>query len=339
MPNEPKIAHLLLGASDQVAGIQKYIMSIIRPKDLLIINTAPIFEKELKNKKIKYYRYKNIFGLIGLIKKNKIDILHCHLGQTLFPACTAKIFYPKLKLIYTQHFLKPAYTESTFFLLKNIFVRSCFCFFTRIIAISHAVKKQILSRRETPAKKIEVIYNGILLHIKPSQAKKITPTIVSICRLEKEKSPERIIAFAKAAPEFSFFIIGTGALLQRLKKEAPNNIKFLGFKEQILKELQKYCFFFFPSTNDGFGLALIEAMGCGLPLIALAGGAINELISGKEGLILTGPASFTKARSFVLNLCKNKKLYNAYRQNCLTKANSFSLEKMRNNIFNLYNKI
>lgn len=92
-----------------------------------------------------------------------------------------------------------------------------------------------------------------------------------------------IEAFNKLGLEL--MIIGTGPEKRFLQSIAKKNIKFLGWQpnEVVNKYYQNCTAFIFPSEDD-FGMAPVEAMFFGKPVLAFrSGGAIETIIEGKTG--------------------------------------------------------
>lgn len=80
-------------------------------------------------------------------------------------------------------------------------------------------------------------------------------------------------------------IAGSGAITDELKKLAGPNITFTGrvSGEELVALAHQHQAFLFPSYED-FGIAPVEAMAAGLPVIAYrAGGALDYVIAGKTG--------------------------------------------------------
>lgn len=84
----------------------------------------------------------------------------------------------------------------------------------------------------------------------------------------------------------NLIIAGAGPELERLKKQAKENVEVLGYvSDEKLVDLYQRCqAFLFPQVEDA-GIAPLEAMACGRPVIALnQGGAAETVIPGVTGL-------------------------------------------------------
>jgi len=105
-----------------------------------------------------------------------------------------------------------------------------------------------------------------------------------VSQLRKYKRIDLAVeAFNKLGLEL--VIIGTGPERKKLELKAKRNVKFLGWKsDEVLAEFYKNCTaFIFPSEDD-FGIAPVEAMSYGKPVLAFRkGGAIETVIEGKTG--------------------------------------------------------
>ncbi len=85
--------------------------------------------------------------------------------------------------------------------------------------------------------------------------------------------------------ELPLVIVGTGEQEKYLKSIAGNNIKFLGFQpdEKLPEIYENARAFVFPGVDD-FGIAPVEAMSCGVPVLAIKSGGILETVEeGKTG--------------------------------------------------------
>jgi len=116
----------------------------------------------------------------------------------------------------------------------------------------------------------------------PQGGKKEFYLIVS--RLQKYKRIDLAVeAFNKLG--LKLIIIGDGPEKENLQRIAKKNIKFLGFQpnEVVAKYYQDCTAFIFPSEDD-FGIAPVEAMSYGKPVLAhRKGGALETMVEGKTG--------------------------------------------------------
>jgi len=80
-------------------------------------------------------------------------------------------------------------------------------------------------------------------------------------------------------------IIGDGPERKKLQRKANKNIKFLGWQsDEVVAEYYQNCFAFVFPSDDDFGIAPVEAMGYGKPVLAFrSGGVIETIIEGKTG--------------------------------------------------------
>lgn len=104
------------------------------------------------------------------------------------------------------------------------------------------------------------------------------PKFVSMGRLENVKGFDRLIrAFAiiiKSIPQARLSIIGDGSERDNLKSLVKtlgidNSVEFLGYKAEPLKELMRHDIYLLTSRNEGFPNCLIEALNCGLTVVAV----------------------------------------------------------------------
>jgi len=116
------------------------------------------------------------------------------------------------------------------------------------------------------------------------------PILLTVRRLVARMGFENLIAamshVVKQVPEALLLIGGKGYLEERLRTQArqlnlETNVKFLGFipEEKLPKYYQAADLFILPTMAlEGFGLATIEALSCGTPVIATPVGANPEVL-------------------------------------------------------------
>ena len=160
-----------------------------------------------------------------------------------------------------------------------------------------------------------VIYPGIDVSLFPETRRAHQGMVVgTACRLEPVKGLSYLLqAVAALTREFRdvrLEIAGEGSLRASLEQESrqlglSGRITFLGWRDDLPSIMAGWDLFVMPSLDEGFGLAVLEAMAAGLPVIASAAGGICELVQDGETGWLVPPANpdelALRARALILD--------------------------------------
>jgi glycosyltransferase involved in cell wall biosynthesis len=210
-----------------------------------------------------------------------------------------------------------------FKLVNNIIYRLA----DRIVAVSEVVKETTRRRYHLHGSKIVVLKNGIIfedcVHRSSDLAKEFPDSsnklkIVAVGRLTYQKAFEvlvRAVAQVTKSGQKDIFVMiaGDGEEKSQLEVLIHNlrlgtHIKLLGIRHDIIGLLKASDLFVMPSRFEGLSIAMIEAMACGLPIIASnAPGLCNYIEDRQNGLLF--PVENHKALAdCILHLSKDEKL-------------------------------
>ena len=169
---------------------------------------------------------------------------------------------------------------------------------------------------------------------------KLSNYFLTVSRLARAKHIDILIKAANNA-KFKLKIVGSGRDEERLKQIAGPTVEFLGnlTDEQMKKTYLNAKAFLFASKDEEFGIAPVEAMGYGLPVIAYRSGGLPEyVIDGKNGYLFDKleESSLINKVNVLTGLSKEK--YLEMRKEARKTAEGFSEEKFKNNIINFVKK-
>ena len=304
-PPHLKVAQLVCHL--EVGGVQQWLLEIVpllKPYgvdiEVITFRKKGKLWEEFQKKGIKttYFKIKkekflpNFFKLVSYLRQKKFDILHTHLldGNTLgrFAGFLAKIPF----IIAHEHNIDPWRT------FRQKFTDRLFSHLnTGIIAVSQSVRN-FLIKEGIPSKKIHVLSCGIKLEnfctpLRQEEARKLLniplsafPVLGNIARLSKQKNQKVLIEclplILKTYPDTYLVIAGEGKEKETLQKLArdlgvSSRTIFLGVRRDIPVILRAIDIFVFPSLWEGLGLAVLEAMASGVPVIASSIPPIEEL--------------------------------------------------------------
>jgi N-acetyl-alpha-D-glucosaminyl L-malate synthase BshA len=224
----------------------------------------------------------------------------------------------------------------------------------RVTAVSENLKKETFELFDIK-NNIEVIPNFICLKeykldnndfYKKRFAPNNEKVICHVSNFRKVKRIEDvIIAFEGISKEMDvkLLLVGDGPERARLEQISRNskfskNIFFLGSLKSTKEVLNISDLFILPSSKESFGLSALEAMACGVPVIASDSGGIPEVIShGKSGLLNSVGDTYQMTKN-ALKLLSNDSLLESFKTNAYQQAMKFDIEVILPKYESLYKK-
>lgn len=265
--------------------------------------------KKIKEKKRKNIYYKIQYGILleierhflkktirNYIKNNNVKLFVDYAGSSL--KYVDKIG-KNIKKVVWLHMANKKVSEAK----KKRYVKKLRNY-DRIITICNEMREELLKLDNSLKDKVEVIYNFVdeeSIKLKMKDEIKIKKLLenrycMMLGRIEKHKDYITAIkAFAKLRKdniEEKLYIVGEGAFLKEIEKEIKinnleNDIYLIGKTQNPYPLLKNADIFIHTSRAEGFGLVLVEAANCGVPVISsdYKVGAKEILENGKNGML------------------------------------------------------
>lgn len=297
----------------------------------------------------------------------KFDIIH-GFTQTLFQdiyqvggGCHWEYMmhtYPLMQSMFGKIVMCLNPRHSSLLLLERIiFRKKCY---KQIVCVSEQCRKEVLHHYKPLATDIEVVYNGVDTHIFTIQNKlrsnntirtkyAIAPDEILLLFVGsgfKRKGLKHVIdalSFMDRNIKIKLLVVGKGKSreYQRFAKQKgiSDKIIFTGVCKNIEEIYAAGDIFVFPSEYDPFGIACLEAMATGLPVVASRSSGISEIITqGKDGFLLNSSIDAKEIANYICLLLDKKpreQLGFAARQ----KSEMYSFEANTERILRVYQKV
>ena len=220
------------------------------------------------------------------------------------------------------------------------------------IALSYKHQNTVCKEYRLGKDKVPIIHNGEdTSHFVAKEDYSFNDvfTIIHVGRFLKNKNQKKIVKAVKRlldeGKKIKVLFVGEdntdyGRLVkEQVKKEQlEDSFEFLGERENIETELAKADIFVLPSNYEGLPMTIIEAMSCGLPIIASSVGGIEDMITNNENGLLIEPNSedlYLAIKQLYSSQEKREKLGRKARESVY----KYTREEMTNNYLKEYYRI
>ncbi|MBR4777336.1 MAG: glycosyltransferase family 4 protein [Lachnospiraceae bacterium] len=173
----------------------------------------------------------------------------------------------------------------------------------------------------------------------PQEAK----VLISVSEINKNKNLATTIkALSKIKDRDLYYVIcGVGEELQNDKALAKqlgveDRVLFLGYRKDINDLLNAADIFLFPSIREGLGMAPIEAMSAGLPVIASDIRGVHEYAVDRYNSILLDPMDIKGFVKAIRLLCDNEALRKKLGENAKKSVKKFDIENSMNTLTTIF---
>lgn len=171
--------------------------------------------------------------------------------------------------------------------------------------------------------------------------------IINVARFSQWKNHELLIdAFALVLKQINakLILIGDGSEKLRMIKKTitlgiADSVNFMGIIKDVGKEMSLCDIYVMCSMDEGFGLALTEAMIVGLPVIITnTGGMPEQIIDGQNGIIVE-PNNPQILADAIIQLAQSEDERSKVGNKAKTTSKTFNIQKMVEHFCELYNEV
>lgn len=239
-----------------------------------------------------------LYKLIRICNRQNIDIIHSHyMGTNLYAGLAGAIL--RIPVVATFHNeLKLPWWTYRYSRLKHFVIRK---FASKVVLVADFMKKDYMEIAGIPRGKLSIIYNGIETGIEKndfdgtSLRKELDLSgddllVGHIANFRIPKGHRFLIEAAglvcKKLKNAKFLLVGDegdGSLKGEIedlinKMNLKDNVRILGFRDDVQKLLSLIDIFVLPSMSEGLPLSVIEAMAASKPVVATNVGGLAEIV-------------------------------------------------------------
>jgi L-malate glycosyltransferase len=162
---------------------------------------------------------------------------------------------------------------------------------------------------------------------------KLITHVSNFREVKRVKDVVRVFARVRRAMPATLIMIGDGPERMDAEREArelgvAEDVRFLGRLDSVASLLQATDLFVLPSQTESFGLAALEAMACGAPVVATRAGGLPEVIDDGVNGILEPVGSVEAMGRRAVELLRDPARHAAMRDAAIAKAEQFSADRI-----------
>lgn len=294
--------------------------------------------------------------LVDIFRREAFDIVDAFDDQTqTLAGMAAWLAGIKIFLCHNEGHFSPSTVsmpKRMFYLAMNFFLKG---YFTRTIAVSGGVAKELVVQGLRPRDKVEVLNLGISINADPGQDYALhgldegAPVIGAVSRLSSEKGLERFVQaaviVAREIPRARFVICGEGSEKEGLMALArtlalEGRFEFLPWTKDVPSVMRMLDVYVLPSVREGLGITLLEAMAAGRPSVASDIDGVREVVDNGVNGILVDTADIHVFAETIISLCRDKEKARRLGQKGLERVRAhFSIDREMAHLQEIYHAL
>jgi len=278
--------------------------------------------------------------------KHNLDVLHAHYA---FPHATSAWLAKQMinredfRIVTTLHGTDitlvgqdPTYQPITQFSIQRS---------DGLTAVSEYLRRETVEHFDVPAESIRVIPNFVDLSLYrrsdlpchrskfSSEGERIVMHISNFRPVKRVETVVRIFAgIARRIPS-RLLLVGDGPDRGRAQQAAieegiADRVIFLGKQESVAELLACADLFLLPSATESFGLVALEAMACGVPVVASRVGGIPDVVPHGVAGYLAEPTDIDTMVEASVDLLSDSQRWDSFSRAAHTAAERFSADRV-----------
>jgi glycosyltransferase involved in cell wall biosynthesis len=329
------------GGEAQVLGLLTYLAERGHGIDLLTHPRGRLFEKAqtlgIRTLPLVVWNdldLRPVPALRRLIHRERYDIVHLHTKR----AHALSLWLPRgagsPKYVVTR---RMDYPERAGWYTHHLYCRRV----DGVIAVSSPILSS-LAEAGVMRERIRVIHSGVDAEkFKPSpaatRARHDPPVIGSMAVLEERKGHRVLLEAARLLKaqghRAKYFLAGEGSLRKELQTLAQrlglaDDVRFFGFVSDPASFLSEIDIFALPSLYEGLGVAALEAMAAGKPVVVSRVGGLAEIVRDSDNGLLVTPGNSTELAGALAKLLNDPSLACQLVVNAAERVKSFTMTQM-----------
>ncbi|MFZ5992726.1 MAG: glycosyltransferase [Deinococcota bacterium] len=295
------------------------------------------------------YSPKQVWSLAKHLSSHRYDLLHVHLFPAqLWAVIAAKFLNHRINLVTTEH---STHNRRRRWYFRHL-DQQMYCQYSQIACISEGTKRALLNWLPTLAGKTHIVQNGVdvarfaqsesfnktaLLGIQPE-----APLVLCVGRLEEPKDHATLLNAISRLEGVHLALVGDGPLRTELEALAAHlsitqQVHFLGRRTDIPRILKTADIYVQPSRWEGFGIATLEAMAAGLPIVASDVPGLADLV-GNAGMLF--PAGNVDTLADCLRLLLSRPdVRSELAQRAINRASEYDIGSTVERYLDLYKRV
>ena len=229
------------------------------------------------------------------------------------------------------------------------------------VCVSEAARDLTVHRYHVATDRVRVIHNGIrvqeIAEVEPGTRARVRrelelspdqPVVAMIGRMYRVKGHRAMLQMLPAITQqcsgLTLLLVGDGperAGCERLVSELQlqAHVRFLGARSDIAQLLAAVDLLVMPSESEGLGLAAIESLAAGKPVVAFAVGGLREVVEDRVTGRLVRPGDYEAFVSAVVETIRDPAQLAAYAQRAVLAAERFSVDEHVRRLIDCYREV